>query len=46
MSAYEDVCSQFSLLTVEQPNQGLSVPERAVDREILTTYLALARLWL
>jgi hypothetical protein len=35
MSADEDVCSQFSPLTVEQPNQGLSVPERVVDRMMI-----------
>jgi hypothetical protein len=35
MSADEDVCSQFSPLSVEQPNQGLSVPERVVDRMMI-----------
>jgi hypothetical protein len=35
MSADEDVCSQSPPLTVEQPNQGLSVPERVVDRMMI-----------
>jgi hypothetical protein len=38
MSADEDVCSQFSPLTVEQPNQGLSVPERVVDRMMIVLW--------
>ena len=33
--ADEDVCRQFSSLTVEQPNQGLSVSERVVDRMVI-----------